>query len=274
MIRIFIAEDSQENIETLKYLLQSSGVQFEISAIAKTLEEAYDKLKSHPCDIAFLDIQFKKGTIFSVLDSLNNEDVLLPSIVFITAHGSFEYALKAIKYACLDFINKPIHSERLMDTLRNIEEQKRSAEEQKNQINLLLNLIEGDLNQPKTVGVARIKNKIEYVALEDLLYIKADGSTSLFHTLKTSFQSIRHLGYYIELFQDTGFMVQISRFYIVNKNHIVSYNPKTRLIQLADGTELLASYRANKNLKRLLKNKESSSLLSKIGKLKDLILGE
>lgn len=272
MIKIFIAEDSQENIDTLQVFLSRADLTCEVTGIGKTLDEAYELLKENNYDLAFLDIQFKKGTIFSILDRLNQEEVSLPDIVFITAHGSFEYAVKAIQYACLDFINKPINGERFFRLLEDVAGRKSSAEDQKKQINLLLELIEGDVTQPKTVGVIRPKNMIDYIALEDLLYVKADGSTSLFHTTKKTFTSVRHLGHYVDLFQDNNSIVQISRFSIVNRDHIDAYNPASRIITLSDGTQLQASHRANKNLRKSLKKKDSSSLINRLGQLKDILL--
>jgi len=271
MISILIAEDSQENIETLQYFLTNSPVGCRVDAIAKTLEESKEMLQSGAYDLALLDIQFKKGTIFEVLDELVKQKLLLPNIIFITAHGSFEYAVKAIQYACLDFINKPVKADQVYEVLHQVATTQLSQSEQSHRINMLLELIEGDLKSPEKLGIVRAKNMVEYIHIKDLLYVKADGNTSIFTISRNTFHSTKHLGYYIDLFNEHEGILQISRFCIVNRENIASYNPSTREIKMINGDILQVSHRANKHIKRTLKIGVKSSLLSKLDQLKHLL---
>ena len=269
-LRVLIAEDSQENIDTLSILLKETSESITISGIAKTLVEAEDLFRSDKYDIAFLDIQFKMGTIFEVLDRLLNDKVTLPEIVFVTAHGSFEYATRAIKYACLDFINKPIDPAALHEAVTKSSNKKATVEEQQKQVELLLQLIEGDVNKPSRVAVILPKNKIEYVEMNDLQYITADGNTSIFYLTENKFHSTRHLGYYIDLFEENSSIVQINRSCVVNRSNVKNYQPTSREVTLTNGDVLTASFRASKKLKSALKQQSSSGFQMGLDKLREL----
>ena len=70
-LRVAIVEDSQENIDVLKYMIERCAVAVDIIGIARTKEEAVVLLSRDDVDVALLDIQLKKGTIFEVLEDLS-----------------------------------------------------------------------------------------------------------------------------------------------------------------------------------------------------------
>ena len=270
-LKVFIAEDSQENIDTLRIMLKAVGDNIEIAQIAKSLADTERIFREDSFDLALLDIRFKKGTIFEVLDRLINDGVSLPEIVFVTAHGSFEYATKAIKYACLDFINKPIDPIQLTGIILQSMEKIQSREEQNQQLKLLIDLLEGDINKPATVAVVLPKKKIAYIRMDELMYAVADGNTSIFHLSNRSFHSTRHLGYYIDLFQGIPDMIQISRACIVNRQNVQGYDSSSRELTMKNGDKIQASHRASKNLKRRIVSQPKSSIAKGLEKLKSLI---
>ena len=270
-LHILIAEDSKENIDTLKILLGEMSVEVSQIGIAKTLEEAREELLKGNYNLALLDIQFKNGTIFEVLDRLIQEGVALPEIVFVTAHGSFEYATRAIKYACIDFVNKPVNPKMLEEAIISSKKKISKQQEQRSQLSLLIKLLEGDLNHPEQVAVILPKGKIEFVKMKDLLFIEADGNTCVFHSTTKSFHSTRPMGYYIDLFQNDPSIVQISRSCIVNRQNVVKYNASTRELILSDQRTLIASHRANKSLKSKLTQGTSKGFQSGIESLKKLL---
>lgn len=270
-LKILIAEDSLENVDTLQFILNSLPNDTVKQDVAMTLDDTFSKLNKNEYDLALLDIQFKKGTIFEVLEKLKNENISFPQIIFITAHGSFEYATKAIQFACLDFINKPVNPNHVLGLIKDLISKKRSNESKKEQIMLLLDLIEGDLNSPERIGVIRAKNKIEYINLNQLLYVQANGSTCKFYLTKNTFESVRNLGHYKDLFSENGNIIQINRSCIINKENIKSYSPADRKITMTNNVELIVSHRANNSVKQILNASNSNSLLNKLDKIKKII---
>ena len=113
-IDTIIVEDSPQNLEALQTLLQKECPQIHLLGDANNVEDAYTLIKASNPSLLFLDIELKEGsTTFELLERLYQESLIDFEVIFVTAYGKFEYATKAINYAALDFITKPIDSEKL-----------------------------------------------------------------------------------------------------------------------------------------------------------------
>ena len=256
-IKIAIVEDSQENIDILLYMLNKSSFDFEITGIAKTINEANLLLSRPDIDVALLDIQLKEGTIFDVLENINSSGKINYDVVFVTAHGSYENALKAIQYSCLDFINKPIDESELYGTLEKI---KSKVSENQNQLQIkhLLELIRSDSLSPKTIGIVLAKGVIEFVNVNDIVYIEADQTICrLYFSNGEKMTSSKHLGYYIELLSDAQNFVQSSKSHLVNLNQIKQYDHRERTIRFNNGEHLIASFRYSKEIRKDILDRQS-----------------
>ncbi|NNF35700.1 MAG: response regulator transcription factor [Saprospiraceae bacterium] len=262
-INVGIVEDTLEYIETLKFLIADLDKGINVIATASTMEEARVLLTNPDIQLAFLDIQLKRGTIFDVLEELLNKGASLPEIIFVTAHGSFEFATKAIKYACLDFITKPVSSDHLLEAIERFI-RKENTKMNNSQVHFLLKLLKGNMHSPKSLGVILPRGVVEFIDLNDILYFQSDSNIS---KLKMKNQhvklSTKNLGYYIDLLQGNPNFIQISKQCLVNTNHIKKYNHRDKSLLLSNQEALIASHRFNRHLKKELLNKNSSnSLLS------------
>lgn len=264
-LKIGIVEDSQENINTLRYLLDRVDADLEIVAEARTLDEARELLKTN-VDLAFLDIQLKEGNIFDVLNELYSAHVTLPEIVFATAHGSFEYATKAIQFAALDFLTKPLDQDDLSAVISKALKKRETPSFQNDQIGFLLELLQGNMQAPTSIGIILPKGVIEFVDLADIMYFEADESTcKVYSATSHPLHSTKHLGYYIDLLLGNQEFVQISKGCLVNTDHIRRYSHRDKTLQLKNGESLIASHRFSKNLrKHLLQTQGKSSILRKL----------
>jgi len=98
----------------------------EIDIIAECADgfEAVKIINKDKPEVVFLDIQMPKLDGFDVLELLDDP----PFIVFVTAYN--EYALKAFESHALDYILKPVKTERLGKTLERVEERLRERKKQ------------------------------------------------------------------------------------------------------------------------------------------------
>lgn len=251
-LSVGIVEDSLENIQTLQYLLSGISTDVVIAETAQTLEEAQHLLRQ-PLDLAFLDIQLKEGTIFEVLEELQRIGVSVPPLIFVTAHGSFDYATKAMRFAALDFLTKPLAEDDLrqaLDRFRTFSEQRRN---QKEQIRVMLELLRGNMQAPKSIGIILAKGVIEFADLSDILYFEADENTCMIIRVEGEpLHSTRHLGYYIDLLSGNPEFVQISKSCLVNATHVRRYDHREKTLVLRQGGTLVASHRFSKTLKEHL----------------------
>ena len=82
---------------------------------AGNIDEARAQIEEHAPDVVFLDIQMPGGTGFDLLDQLDR----VPRIIFTTAYD--QYAVKAFDVNALDYLLKPIETERLETALRKLQ---------------------------------------------------------------------------------------------------------------------------------------------------------
>jgi two-component system repressor protein LuxO len=79
---------------------------------------AMELLESELPDLVLLDLQLPDISGMDILRHIH-EKALPVSVVMMTAHGSVEAAVEAMKYGAYDFLEKPFDSHRLRTTVRN-----------------------------------------------------------------------------------------------------------------------------------------------------------
>lgn len=82
---------------------------------AGNIDEARTRIEALAPDVVFLDIEMPGGTGFDLLSRLDR----VPRIVFTTAYD--QHAVKAFEVNALDYLLKPIETERLAAALRKVE---------------------------------------------------------------------------------------------------------------------------------------------------------
>lgn len=253
-IRIGIVEDNIDNIKTLKYILNQVNISTTLLGEAQTIEEAYTLLKDGRLDLVFLDIQLRKGTIFDVLEKLYEENVKLPKMIFVTAHGSFENALNAIRFACIDFVTKPVDKSTIQLALgRFLEKRESSHQDMQKQVGFLLNLLSHDIQKPKSIAINLAKGVLDFTDLNQIVYVQADENMSQIKLLNNNIlRSVKHLGYYIDLLYSHQEFIQISKSFLVNTIHLKQYNHREKTLVLKNGETLIASHRFSRNLRKQL----------------------
>lgn len=116
MLRMMIVDDEELPAMRLKRILTEIDEWCEIETFLDPLE-AYDYAKSHPVDIAFLDISMPDVNGMK-LSSLLMDIHQSIKIIFVT--GFDEYAVRAFEINALDYVMKPVTVERLTITMEKI----------------------------------------------------------------------------------------------------------------------------------------------------------
>lgn len=256
-VNIAIVEDNSDNIATLKYALSQTPYNIVIVDEAKNADEAFRALLNEKVELAFLDIQLRDSTIFSVLEKLFHEAKPFPELVFTTAHGSFENALKAIQFACLDFVTKPFSNEDIENAIQRYLLKKESRQHQQTEIGFLLQILRNDMQSPKTMAIQLHRGIIEIVDLVQIVYIEADENVSIIHlTNNQKLNSSKNFGHYLGLLADNKDFVQISKSCFVNLTHVKQYNHQDKSLKLKTNESLVVSFRFSKGLHKYLLNNQ------------------
>lgn len=252
-IVIGIVEDNSDNIATLKYSLGQTSYNITVVHEAKTADEAYELLMSDKIELAFLDIQLRDNNIFSVLEKLYKENRIMPELVFTTAHGSFENALKAIQFACLDFVTKPFSVSDIEKAIQRYLIKKDTQPQQNKEIGFLLQLLRNDIQSPKTIAIQLQRGIIEIVDLHLIQYIEADENISRIHLVNDQLMnSSKSFGHYLSLLSDNNSFLQISKSIMVNVQHIKQYHHQEKTLKLKSNNTLVVSHRFSTSVQKFL----------------------
>jgi DNA-binding NtrC family response regulator len=119
--RILLVEDTISLAEVYKEYLR--GEPYEI-LVAETGKEAYAALDGFMPDAILLDLILPDINGLEILKYIAENEIPI-SVVVITAHGSINTAVEAMRLGALDFLAKPFTPERLVVTLRNALEYQR-----------------------------------------------------------------------------------------------------------------------------------------------------
>lgn len=112
---ILLIEDS----ETLSIVYQEYLAQLgETITAVETGKEALDLLKTSSPKVVLLDLNLPDMDGMDILREIHESE--LPCVVvIITAHGSVDIAVDAMRYGSFDFLSKPFDAKRLQVTVRN-----------------------------------------------------------------------------------------------------------------------------------------------------------
>ena len=250
-LKIAIVEDQQENIDILKFYFDQYPDQYKIKYIAMTPDDARENLTNKDIDLALLDIDLGEETIFDVLNDIDYQH-LNQSLVFVTAHGTFENALKAIRYSCLNFITKPIDFDEMYRTLQKVQEEK--AKIRPSQIEVLLDILKDNAITPKKIGIFLSKGVIQFVTCDSILYMTANDSLAQIYLENADkLVSTRHLGHYDKLLDSHKDFIRIHKSTIVNRQHVKKLNSKNRIVIMTNNEELEISKRRLKEVQRIIR---------------------
>ena len=117
MLKAMIVDDEAPARSELRYLLEETGRVDGISE-ASSAREAVEKLMEGRPDVMFLDISMPKTSgmqLAEALHKLKNP----PAVVFVTAYS--EYALEAFDVNAVDYLMKPVETDRLNQALDKVQ---------------------------------------------------------------------------------------------------------------------------------------------------------
>jgi len=122
---IHVIDDEPVIHDVLAQLLTSEGYEVEISASG---EEALEKFPSQSFDVILLDLLMPGMDGIEVLRRIKKVDPLA-AVIIITAYGSVESAISAMKIGALDYVQKPFKHDDLLLAIEKAVERKRLQDE-------------------------------------------------------------------------------------------------------------------------------------------------
>jgi DNA-binding NtrC family response regulator len=117
--RILVADDQADVLEALRLLLKTEGYQIEAVTSPPAVVNA---LESREFDALLMDLNYTRDTTsgeegLDLLARIQSIDAMLP-VVVMTAWGSVELAVEAMRRGARDFVQKPWDNARILSILR------------------------------------------------------------------------------------------------------------------------------------------------------------
>ncbi|GHE83275.1 LytR/AlgR family response regulator transcription factor [Thalassotalea profundi] len=221
--------------------------------------EAIDVIKKHQPELMFLDIQMPGQNGFEVMQTIIDQNLPLPMVIFVTAFD--QYAVQAFDVHAQDYLLKPVDEDRLAQSLSKIREylqSQKNAEHKSKLVHLvsdvtgndykkILEELESDL--PVTLSnysdILAIKDgsEVSRVPTKDILWIDAAGDYMCVHT-EDNTHILRKTMKQLEELLDPKLFVRSHRSTIVNRHYIEKFCSQLNgeyFLVMSNGKELKVS---------------------------------
>lgn len=172
MLTAIIVEDMPDALQLLKSDLKSNHPEIKVVDTAQSVVEAAKSLRNTQPDILFLDIMLGDGTGFDILEIFPD---LKSKIIFVTA--SDEFAIRAFKFAAIDYVLKPYSSEELAQAITRAKEQ---IQPNKERLNILKDTLSAPEQKPDKISLHTL-DKIIIVNLDDIIRCESDSNNTIFY---------------------------------------------------------------------------------------------
>ncbi len=117
-LKILIVDDENELRKAVISILKSSLPEFEFEIDEATNGvEAVEKFKASSWDIVLMDVRMPQMNGLEALTMIKQHDPRT-FVVLITAHSNLSDAVTAIKEGAYDYLEKPVHPEKLIEIVR------------------------------------------------------------------------------------------------------------------------------------------------------------
>jgi len=176
MTRALIADDEPHLALYLRDQLALLWPELEIVHIARDGIEAAQCIAELTPELAFLDIQMPGLNGLQVAQGIEGAT----RVVFVTAYD--EYALQAFEHAALDYVLKPVKTERLARTLSRIKASLQPAPPDARMAEALARLMAAP-PQPRLKYIRAAQGELtRQIAVDDVLFFQADDKYTVVRT--------------------------------------------------------------------------------------------
>jgi len=244
MIKAIIIDDSEQARTTFRKDLETYAEDVEIIGEADGVVEGAKLLRNVRPDILFLDIQMQDGSGFDLLDVLGDISF---KIVFITASDA--HAIKAFRYAAIDYLLKPVDPDELVAALQKYRDQHLNESAKYKLLNESLR----HHQRPHERLALHSQDKIQIVNISDIIRCESDiNYTSFFFNGGKKLVVSKTLKEFEDLLGEQGFH-RVHQSHLVNTRYIREYvKVEGGHLIMNDGTMVPVSTRKRPEVMKML----------------------
>ena len=243
-LKAVIIDDELNSRELLTTMLNGYCEKVDVVGTGKNVKSGIKAIQTLSPDIVFLDIEMPGGNGFKILDAFS---VITFKVIFITGYD--QYAIKAIKYAALDYILKPVDLTELRNAVKKVSS---SVDDHKPKIQFLKSTYNEQAEKANQLIIPGRKG-YTIIKLGCIVKILAEGNYSRFYLDdQRSVLSSYSLSHYKPLLPKEQFF-RIHKSYIVNLNKVVRYEKgRGGKVFLSDSSHLDIAARRKREFVKVL----------------------
>ena len=236
MIRAIHIDDEPHNHRSLARILAETCPQVQILGQAMNAAEGRALYLQTQPDLIFLDIEMPDQNGFQFMESIHP---VRAEVIFVTAYD--QYALRAIKFAALDYLLKPINATEVQAAVTKVQE-KLLARWGNLQLQQLLDNLRNPQQQPK-IALPSIE-RVDFVEPDQILRCQSENAYTFVYLLDgTKLLITKSLRDFENLLADHGFL-RTHQSHLVNRKYVRSLLKKDGdSLLLTDGTAIPISTR-------------------------------
>lgn len=209
-MRVLVLDDEKPALDELVYLLESDERVDSVTG-CNVATDAVAELRAAAYDAVFLDIAMP-GLSGLDLAAVIGRAPTPPAIVFVTAHA--EHAVEAFELHAVDYLLKPVRTERLREAVRRILEGRVSTSSTTGRADHQ----QGGPVAPDAIAV-ELGGVTRFVQRADVLFVEVQGDYSRLHTAAGSHLVRLPISALEERWREHGF-VRIHRSLLVALPHV------------------------------------------------------
>ena len=250
MVTALIVDDENKNRDSLAKLIDQFCYGVQVIGHAENVKSAEEFIINNQPQIVFLDIEMPGGNGFTLLEKYDNPNFQL---IFTTAHA--DYAIKAIKFAALDYLLKPINVNELKVAVEKaIQNINSSSSTEDKRFDVLKNNQKNEGFDFKKIALPSLDG-IEFYDISEILRCEADRAYCKFYLTNGSKITVsKALREFEDLLNECNFF-RVHKSNMVNLNHIKKYvKGKGGYVVLSDESHVNVSVRKKEMLMEVLAN--------------------
>ncbi|MEO0280562.1 MAG: response regulator, partial [candidate division WOR-3 bacterium] len=119
--KIFILDDNLEFAKSLRIFLEKHNF---VAKEYDRSDEFLKEIKLEEPDYLIIDVRLKEINGLDLVEKIKNELLIKSEIIVITAYGSIQDAIRAIKSGAYDYITKPFEPEEIILIIERLRKEK------------------------------------------------------------------------------------------------------------------------------------------------------
>ncbi|HZY82191.1 MAG TPA: LytTR family DNA-binding domain-containing protein [Cyclobacteriaceae bacterium] len=216
MIRSIIIEDEIEAGHALTALLNTYCKDVEVIGVYPGIAAALEAIHKHRVNLIFLDVELEGESGF---DLFQKTDASTFEVIFTT--GKSQYALQAIKHACLEYLLKPIEKDELIRAVKKFSE-KQTLVGYRQQVEILLHNLKSPRSQKLCIPIA---TGFVYLNTSEIVMCEAAANYTLIYTTTEKVVCSKNIGA-LEDMMDGEIMFRCHKSYLINLGHVKKIEKK------------------------------------------------